>query len=118
VQKFKPNPRHSTAALDYIRYRISVENPLLVKAYMKSRYRCGKHHHIFELMDKTKTGRDSVTEYYCTCESGARTVGCCSHIMTIVWFLGYGQYHVISIHNPDICNISIITINKEQNQEN
>jgi len=44
-------------------------------------------------MDKDKTGRDSVTEYYCTCESDARTVGCYSHIMTIVWFLGYGQYH-------------------------
>jgi len=50
---------------------------------MKSRYR-GKHHHIFVLMDKGKTGRDSVTEYYYTCESGAQTVGCCSHIMMIV----------------------------------
>jgi len=36
-------------------------------------------------MNKTKTGLDSVTEYYCTYESGARTVGCCSHIMTIPW---------------------------------
>jgi len=35
-------------------------------------------------MDKAKTREDSVTEYYCTCESGARTVGYCSHIMTIV----------------------------------
>lgn len=87
VRKFEPNPRHPTAALVYARYGISVENPLLVKAYMKSRYRSGKHHHIFILIDKTKTGRDSVTEYYCTCESGARTVGCCSHVMTIVWFL-------------------------------
>jgi len=71
VRKFEPNPRHPTAALDYTRYEISVENPLLVKAYMKSRCRGGKHHHIFVLMDKGKTGRDSVTEYYCTCESGA-----------------------------------------------
>jgi len=84
---------------------------------MKSRYRGGKHHYIFILMDKGKTGRNSVTEYYCTCESGAQTVGCCSHMMIIVWFLGYGQYHGINISNPDICNISI-TINKEQNQGN
>jgi len=68
-------------------------------------------------MDKVKTGRDSVTEYYCTCENGAQTVSCCNHIMTIVWFLGYGQYHGINILNPDICNVST-TINKEQNQEN
>jgi len=78
---------------------------------MKSRYRSEKHHHIFVLMNKAKIGRDSVIEYYCTCENGARTVGCCSHIMTIVWFLG--QYHGINIPNPDICNVSI---NKEQNQ--
>jgi len=83
---------------------------------MKSRYHGGKHHHILVLMDKAKTGRDSVTEYYRTCESGARTAGCCSHIMTIVWFLEYGQYHGINIPNSDICNVSI-TINKE-NQGN
>jgi len=76
----------------------------------------GKHHHIFVLMDKAKTGRDSATEYYCTCESDARTIGCCSHIM-IVWFFGYGQYRGINILNPDICNVSI-TINKKQNQRN
>jgi len=86
VRKFESNPRHPSAAIDHTKYGISVENPLLVKAYMKScgKYRCGKHHHVFVLMHKAKTGRDSVTEYYCTCESSARTVDCCSHIMTIV----------------------------------
>jgi len=113
VRKFEPNPRHPTAVLDYTRYGISVENPSLVKAYMKFRYRGRKHHHIFVLIDKAKTG-DSVTEYYC--ESDAQTVGCCNHIMTIVRFLGYGQYHGINISNPDICNVSI-TIKKEQKQK-
>jgi len=70
VRKFEPNPRHLTAALDNTRYGISVENPLLVKVYMKSRYRGRKHHHIFVLMNKAKIGQDSVTEYYCTCKSG------------------------------------------------
>jgi len=71
VRKFEPNPRHTTAALDYTRYGISVENCLLVKAYIKSRYRGKKHHHIFVLMDEAKTGRDSLTEYHFTCESDA-----------------------------------------------
>jgi len=96
VRKFEPNPSHPTAALDYTKYGISVENPFLVKTYMKSRYRSGKYHHIFVLMDKAKTGRDSVTEYYCTCECGARTVGYCSHIMTIVvpwiWPISWDKY--------------------------
>jgi len=62
VRKFESNPRHPTA-LDYTRYGISVENPLLVKIYMKSRFRDGKHHHIFVLMDKAKIGRDSVIDF-------------------------------------------------------
>jgi len=36
VRKFELNPRHPTAALDYTKYKISIENSLLVKAYMKS----------------------------------------------------------------------------------
>lgn len=115
VQKFEPNPRHyRTSDLDYVNHGIVIIDPLLVKAYMKSRYRSGKNHHIFVLVDKSKSGKDAIVEYYCTCESGSRTVGCCSHIMTIIWYLGYGQYNGIDIPNPDICNVSI-TIPKKQN---
>ena len=74
---------------------------------MKSRFRSGKYHHILILVNKAKTGIDSIYEYNCTCESGSRTVGCCSHIMTIVWYLGYVQYEGAHIPNPDICNVPI-----------
>lgn len=107
MHKFQPNARHATAKLNFTNHGIDVAEPLLVKAYMKSRYRSGKHHHIFVLVDKNKCERDAIVEYYCTCESGARTVGCCSHIMMIVWYLSYGQYHGITVPNPEICNVSI-----------
>lgn len=108
VHKFNPRPKHPSAALNYEKYGISVEEPTLIKVHMKSRYRSGKYHYIFVLIDKAKTERDSIREYYCTCESGARTAG---HVMTIVWFLGFAQYHGIQIPNPEICNVSI-TIHK------
>lgn len=106
VQKFNPNRRHPSAAVNYENYGISVQQPMLIKAY-KSRYRGDKHHYIFVLIDKSKTSRDAICEYYCTCESGARTAGCYSHVMTIVWYLGYAQYHGVNIPNPDVCNVSI-----------
>jgi len=77
---------------------------------MKSRY-CGGKYHIFVLIDKVKTGWDSIHEYYCTCESGARIADCCNHVMTIVWFLEFAQYHGIQISNAETCNVSI-TIHK------
>jgi len=40
------NQRHPTAALDYTRYGILVENLLLVEAYMKSQYRWKTPSHI------------------------------------------------------------------------
>lgn len=68
------------------------------------------------LVDKSKSERDSIVEYFCTCETGSRTVGCCSHVMTIIWYLGYGQYNEIRVPNPDITNVSI-TISKVRNEE-
>lgn len=52
VHKFNPSPRHPTANLKYKDFGINIENPLRVKAYMKSRYRGGKYHHIFVLVDR------------------------------------------------------------------
>lgn len=116
VQKFDPSPRHRVSTLKYDDFGIVIKNPLLVKAYMKSRFRSTKNHHIFVLVDKCETGRKAIMEYFCTCETGSRTVGCCSHIMTVIWYLGYGQYHHINIPNPNITNVSI-TIPKVRDED-
>lgn len=115
VHKFEPNPRNRISALDYASHGINVKDPVLVKAYMQSRFRGSKNHHIFVLIDKSLTGRDTIVEYFCTCETGSRTVGCCSHVMTVIWYLGYGQYNEIHVPNPNITNVSI-TIPKIQNR--
>ncbi|XP_046559913.1 uncharacterized protein LOC124268930 [Haliotis rubra] len=33
-----------------------------------------------------------VTGWYCTCKVGARVVGCCAHIASVIWYLGYGRH--------------------------
>lgn len=30
--------------------------------------------------------------YYCVCKSGARTLGTCSHVAALIWFLGYARH--------------------------
>jgi len=35
-----------------------------------------------------------VLAWYCTCAAGARTVGCCSHVATAIWFLGYERHQL------------------------
>lgn len=36
---------------------------------------------------------DPIRAWYCTCSSGARTVGCCGHIASIIWYLSYARHH-------------------------
>lgn len=38
----------------------------------------------------------AVNVWYCKCKSGARVVGVCAHIASILWYLEYAR------HNPDI----------------
>jgi hypothetical protein len=33
-----------------------------------------------------------VTAWYCICRAGARVVGVCSHIASILWYLGYARH--------------------------
>lgn len=43
------------------------------------------------LIDANKTGNKSIIGYYCGCKNGARTVGSCSHVMSIIWYLGFAR---------------------------
>ncbi len=35
---------------------------------------------------------DSILEYCCQCKNGLRTVGCCAHVMAVLWYLGFARY--------------------------
>ena len=39
-----------------------------------------------------KNEDDPILGYYCTCKAGARTLGTCSHVASILWYLGYARH--------------------------
>jgi len=39
---------------------------------------------------------DIIYGYYCTCEIGARSIGSCAHVASVLWFLGY------ALHEPNV----------------
>lgn len=43
---------------------------------------------------------DDTTGWYCKCKAGARTVGCCAHNASVLWFLGYYRYQEKNISRP------------------
>lgn len=64
-------------------------NPILLLAQLFSRFRKRKNYNTFVLVNAIGVGEHSVLDYCCDCYNGLRTVGCCSHVMTILWFSLY-----------------------------
>lgn len=69
------------------------ENKLLLRGKIKSRHVSNRQYFTYILLNLN--GEDwcqRIEEYYCSCIIGKRTVGCCAHVMTIVWFLGWARH--------------------------
>ena len=35
---------------------------------------------------------DPIKDHYCQCKSGSRMAGCCGHVATVLWYLGYARH--------------------------
>lgn len=70
----------------------SFSKPMFISAKITSRFRSRKIHNVFILYD----GADCLVQrhflYFCECQHGQRTVGCCSHVMTVVLYFGHSRY--------------------------
>jgi len=42
---------------------------------------------------------EPITGWYCQCKQGARTLGCCAHIASVLWYLGYAR-HEANVRYP------------------
>lgn len=67
-------------------YYANNQKPVLLYACFKSRFNSTKKHRTYVLVDSNGQDENAVLQYCCGCFSGLRTVGCCSHVMCIIWF--------------------------------
>ncbi|XP_062587204.1 uncharacterized protein LOC134248846 [Saccostrea cucullata] len=63
------------------------EDPHLLKVKMQSRHVSSKSHVLWISYNAAE-----VTAWYCLCKTGARVVGVCAHVASILWYLGYARY--------------------------
>lgn len=61
-------------------------NPLLVMVTFASRYTSSKKHATYVLLNMNANNDYEIKSYCCSCKNGLRTLGCCSHVMTIIWY--------------------------------
>ena len=99
AEHIKPGGRYEvgecvhTESLPHIDHGFSADmDAMLVRGQIQSRHRSRTCHKIYILIDKSRSGADSVSGYSCSCPNGLRTVGCCAHVATVLWYLGHGRY--------------------------
>ncbi|KAJ8708930.1 hypothetical protein PYW07_013534 [Mythimna separata] len=67
-------------------------NCSLLRGKIQSRHISRKTYFVYILYESNTEGRAAIKQYCCNCMVGRRTVGCCAHIMTIIWFLSWARY--------------------------
>jgi hypothetical protein len=66
---------------------------------MRSRHCGGQKYNVYIKYQPKSNNIEGIESWYCTCKAGMRTVGCCSHVASIVYFLSHGKY-LENIPNP------------------
>lgn len=64
----------------------------ILRGRIQSRHVRLRTYNVYIGIDTALTGRQAIAHYYCSCHNGKRTIGCCSHVMCIVWYMGYARH--------------------------
>lgn len=72
----------------------------MLRVRIQSRHVRSRIYHSYIVIDRQKEGREAIAHYYCSCLSGRRTVGCCAHVMCVVWYLGWARNQTEDIRLP------------------
>lgn len=67
------------------------EQSNILKVKIQSRHVRSTIHTLWLQFDSSNK-QEPIQGWYCTCKAGARVVGCCSHIASVIWYLGYERY--------------------------
>lgn len=95
--------------------------PVLIMLMLNSRFIASKTHQSLILINKKGTGHESILEYCCSCKVGKRTIGCCSHVMSIIYFVCYAKHNggvkAISTHLDHVFDQIHEEISEDENED-
>lgn len=90
----------------------------LLRAKIQSRHSGNRTYFVYILINNLMEGRDKVAGWYCSCIVGKRTLGCCSHIMCVIWFMAWGRHQETLLSSPAAFLDSIIVRHDIENEAN
>jgi hypothetical protein len=94
-------------------------NVKLLRTRIQSRHSNATKYNSYITYKPNTNNFNGIDSWLCTCKNGKRTVGCCSHIASVVYFLSYGRYRNLSLPSQSIANIfdSEVTIEGSEDED-
>ena len=85
-------------------------DPNLIRIRILSRHVQAAHHTCFIQyhQELNENIRDPITGTYCTCKVGAKTLGVCAHVASVIWYLSYGRHPENEAHYPSNNLLTVI----------
>ena len=71
--------------------KVNKTSPDYIRGKIQSRHTSARKYFLWIKINQDNL-QDPVVGWYCECKAGARTVGCCAHVGTIIWYLGKGKH--------------------------
>jgi hypothetical protein len=71
-------------------FEIFEEEAFLLRVKIKSRFRSQTIHGTW--IQYSKDSENPIKNWYCDCQSGARTLGACAHVTSVLWYLGIARH--------------------------
>uniref|UniRef100_K1P6R4 Uncharacterized protein n=1 Tax=Magallana gigas TaxID=29159 RepID=K1P6R4_MAGGI len=95
---------------------VSCEEAGLLHARIQSRHTSRKLYNIW-----VEFSREDVKGWFCECKGGSRTVGCCTHICSVKWYLSFArQQNYTATHDmytPSLCDAADIVLETDSGEE-
>ena len=72
-----------------------IHYPDLIRVHFQSRHSKMKKYNATVHFNSEK---QTVEEWYCTCQTGPRKLGCCTHVCASLWHLGVNRAQILQTH--------------------
>lgn len=80
------------------------EKPNLIRVKLNSRHLPQTIYNTFIEFDTKPNSSKPITSWYCDCKAGARVVGTCAHVASVIWYLGVARNRPEQLKNDSASN--------------
>ncbi|CAF3368604.1 unnamed protein product [Rotaria sp. Silwood2] len=95
IYQIKQSPTYAKAHLydndGEFQFQVSSSDDSFLRCRLHSKHSSTTLYFLCIQFDKSDSN-DPIKDHYCQCKCGVRQLGCCSHIATMLWYLGYARH--------------------------